>query len=298
MSAGEIPFLKDMTFEYAVAEQVTPLIRRVVARNPGPFTFHGTNSYIVGHGEVAVIDPGPLIDEHIAALTDALASETVIDIVITHTHHDHSPASVPLKGAVGGTISGRLPRPLLTDAQTIESVDHAFAPDRVLEDGDKIEGPGWTLEAVTTPGHMSNHVCFALAQENVLFTGDHIMGWNTTVVSPPDGNMTEYMASLDRCLARDDSAYWPGHGPHIPDLLPFVGTYRAHRLMREEEILACLKADIKTIPAMVQRMYQHIPPTMHGVAGRSVLAHLEHMVETGRARSDGTVTAEAHYRLP
>lgn len=298
MSAGEIPFLKDMAFDYAVAEQVTPLIRRVVARNPGHFTFHGTNSYIVGHGEVAVIDPGPLIDEHIAALVAALDGETVRDILVTHTHHDHSPAAVPLKAAVGGTIAGRLPRPLPADARTTESVDREFAPDRTIEDGDAIEGPGWTLEAVTTPGHMSNHVCFALREENVLFTGDHIMGWNTTVVSPPDGNMTEYMASLDRCLARSDSAYWPGHGPDIPEPRPFAQAYRDHRLMREEEILACLEDGIGTIAAMVERMYQHIPPEMHGAAGRSVLAHLEHMVETGRAVAIGAVTAEANYRLP
>ncbi len=296
MSAGDIPFRRDMNFEYGVADRLTPLVRRVVARNPGHYTLHGTNSYIVGNGRVAVIDPGPLLDDHIAALIEALDGEVVEHIVVTHTHNDHSPAALPLQEAVGGTIRGALPKPIPAGAETAESIHRAFAPDHELIDGEVMAGDGWTLQAVHTPGHMSNHMCLALAEESILFTGDHIMGWNTTVVSPPDGNMGEYMASLERCLARDDGAYWPGHGPHIPDPLPFAGAYRAHRRMREEEILACLEAGIATIPDMVERMYQHIPPTMHGAAGRSVLAHLEHMVETGRARADGAVTAEAHYR--
>ena len=204
MGAGDIPFRKDMTFEYGVADQVTPLVRRVVARNPGHYTLHGTNSYIVGHRRVAIIDPGPPKEEHVAALVAAVAEETVEHIVVTHTPRDHSPAARPLQEAAGGVISGALPRPIPQGAETTESIHREFAPDTVLADGDVIAGDGWTLEAVHTPGHMSNHMCFALREEGILFTGDHIMGWNTTVVSPPDGNMGEFMDSLERCLARSD----------------------------------------------------------------------------------------------
>lgn len=297
MGAGDIPFRRDMTFEYDVADQVTPLVRRVVARNPGHYTLHGTNSYIVGHGRVAIIDPGPLMEEHIAALVAAVAEETVEHIIVTHTHHDHSPAAGPLQEATGGVISGAVPRPLPPGAETAESIHWAFAPDNVLADGEVIAGDGWTLEAVHTPGHMSNHMCFALDAEGILFTGDHIMGWNTTVVSPPDGNMGEFMASLERCLTRSDRTYWPAHGPEIPDPKPFTRAYRTHRRMRESEILRCIEAGIVTIPAMVAHLYQHIPPAMHHAAARSVLAHLEHMAETGRVEADGRVTPEAVYRL-
>jgi len=298
VTTGDIPFRKAMAFEYGVADEVTPLVRRVVAQNPGHFTLHGTNTYIVGHGRVAVIDPGPLLDDHIAALVRAIEGETVEHIIVTHTHHDHSPAARPLQRAVGGTICGALPKPLPANARTAESIHREFAPDRELADGDTFGGDGWTLEAVHTPGHMSNHMCLALAEEGILFTGDHIMGWNTTVVSPPDGSMRDYMASLERCLARDDRVYWPAHGPAIDDPMPFVRAYRSHRRMREGEILRCIETGAVTIPAMVEIMYQHIPATMHHAAARSVLAHLEHMVETGRVAIDDAVTPEAVYRLP
>jgi glyoxylase-like metal-dependent hydrolase (beta-lactamase superfamily II) len=300
MAAGDIPFRKEMTFEYGVPLQVSPLVRRVVARNPSHFTFHGTNTYIVGHGRVAVIDPGPLLDEHLSALVAALDGETVEHILVTHTHHDHSPGAAPLRQLVdGGEIAGALARPISEGVQTAESIDREFAPDRELADGDVTAGDGWTLEAVFTPGHMSNHMCFALAQENILFSGDHIMGWNTTVVSPPDGNMGEYMASLETCLARDEATYWPAHGPSIPEPVPFVEAYRDHRHQRENQILDCLESGIGTIAAMVERIYRHIPTEMHPAAARSVLAHLEHMAETGRvATEDGAAAAaDSHYRV-
>ena len=296
MSEGQISFRKQMAFEYGVAETVRPLIRRVVARNPSAFTFHGTNTFIVGRGRVAVIDPGPLLDEHLDALVAALAGETVAHILVSHTHLDHSPAARPLQERVGGTVHGALPRPIPAGERPAESIQYDFAPDELLADGTVIAGDGWTLEAVHTPGHMSNHMCFALREESVLFTGDHIMGWNTTIVSPPDGNMREYMASLDRCLARPETAYLPAHGPEIPDPVPFTRAYRSHRRMREGEIMRCLNDGVRTIPEMVKRMYRHLPETMHRAASRSVLAHLEHMVETGRVVADGPVRADAVFR--
>lgn len=294
MSAGKIPFRKEMKFEYGRPHEAVPGVRRVVAENPSAFTHVGTNTYIVGSGEVAVIDPGPLVEAHVDHLKTALAGETVTHIVVTHTHMDHSPASYWLKELTGAPIVGAHPRPL-DGGQTVEASQENFAPDIILADGDEISGPGWTLEAVHTPGHMSNHHCFTLREQNALFSGDHVMGWNTTIVSPPDGNMGEYLASLRTCLARDEAVYLPGHGPEIPNPRPFVRAYLNHRLMREGEIAKCLAAGIGTIPAMVSRMYVHLPENMHRAAARSVLAHMEHMVETGRATCDGPVTADATF---
>ncbi len=298
MSAPAIPFRKDFAFAYDEAERLTPLIRRMVANNPTPFTQNGTNTFIVGNGTVAVIDPGPALPDHVAALARALANETVSHIVVTHTHMDHSPAAAMLKAAVGGEVVGAHPRPVPDGAPPAESIQYDFAPDRVIADGETIEGPGWTLEAVYTPGHISNHHCFALAEEGALFSGDHVMGWNTTIVSPPDGNMREYMASLNRCLARDDRIYWPAHGPSIDEPRRYVRALLGHRRARETEIAACLGRGLATVPEMVAEMYRHVPAKMHGAAGRSVLAHLEHMVEDGRAAADGPVTPAARFRLP
>lgn len=296
MSDAEIPFRKRMAFEYGVAEEVTPLVRRMVARNPSGFTFHGTNTYIIGRGRVAVIDPGPLLDEHLEALVSELEGETVEHIVVTHTHHDHSPGADPLQNRVGGTLWGARPRPLPEGTKTTESIHWAFEPDEELVDGTVVKGDGWTLESIHTPGHMSNHMCFALPEEDILFSGDHIMSWNTTIVSPPDGNMREYFDSLEVCLGRGEKTFWPAHGPKIPDPEPFTRAYRSHRRMREGEIGRCLNAGLKTIPEIVERLYTHLPAKMHGAAGRSVFAHLEHMVETDRARCDGAVTETALYR--
>jgi glyoxylase-like metal-dependent hydrolase (beta-lactamase superfamily II) len=295
MSGAAINFRKDMVFEYGVAEQVTPLIRRIVARNPSGFTFHGTNSYIIGHGRVAVLDPGPMLEEHIGALAAALAGETVERILVTHTHHDHSPAAAPLRDIVGGEIRGAIPKPIAPGVRTQESIQYDFAPDVEIVDGDMITGDGWSLEAVHTPGHMSNHMCFALAEENILFTGDHIMGWNTTVVSPPDGNMKEYFESLEVCLKRREETFWPAHGPKIPDPQPYTRAYRTHRRIREGQIGDCLKKGLRTVPEIVARLYQHLPAKMHVAASRSVVAHLEHMVETGRITCDGTADETGTY---
>lgn len=297
MTAASIPFVKDMDFSYGVAAQVTPTIRRVIAENPSAFTFRGTNSYILGCGAVAVVDPGPDDAAHIDALAKAVAGEEVTHIFVTHTHLDHSPGASMLQQAVGGKVVGALPKPLPADAKTVESIQHDFTPDIVLNDEDSFAGDGWTLGAVYTPGHMSNHHCFHIAEDNALLSGDHVMGWNTTIVSPPDGNMTDYMASLDRCIARDDAVYLPGHGPEIANPKPFVRAYLTHRRMREGEIMRCLEDGQRTIPEMVARMYAHLPEKMHGAATRSVLAHMEHMVETGRVSCQGPVTVEAEYRV-
>jgi glyoxylase-like metal-dependent hydrolase (beta-lactamase superfamily II) len=296
MTEAQIPFRKDMAFAYGVPDQVTPLIRRVVAENPTPFTFRGTNTYIVGHGTVAIIDPGPGLAAHQDAVAAAVAGETVSHIFVTHTHLDHCEGAVALHRRVGGMLVGAHPRPLPAGAKTTESIDRSFAPDLELRDGASFAGDGWTLSAVHTPGHMSNHHCFALAEESVFFSGDHVMGWNTTIVSPPDGNMREYLASLRRCIAREDRTYLPGHGPEIANPRPFVRAYLTHRMMREEEILRCLRDGVDTVPEMVRRMYAHLPPKMHGAASRSVFAHVEHMAETGRIATDGPVTVEARYR--
>jgi len=297
MSVPEIPFRKEMKFEYGVAQSLSPLVRRVIANNPSPFTFHGTNTYIVGKGEVAIVDPGPADDAHVAHIAQAVKGETVTHTLVTHTHMDHSPGTAALKAAVGGSVVGAHPKPLPADARTVESIQRDFAPDTEMKDGDRFSGPGWTLEAVFTPGHMSNHHCFALAEENALFSGDHVMGWNTTIVSPPDGNMREYLASLRRCIGRDDRMYLPGHGPEIVNPRPFVRAYLTHRMMREEEILRCLRDGVDTVPEMVKRMYAHLPAKMHGAAARSVFAHVEHMAETGRIATDGPATVEAKYRI-
>lgn len=298
MTEADIPFRKEMRFDYGRAGTVAPGVRRVVCNNPGPFTFHGTNSYVVGEGEVAVIDPGPDDADHVEALTRAVAGETVSHVIVTHTHIDHSPATRAFARAVGAPIVGALPAPPADGEPPMEAADHDFEPDIHLADGEAIAGPGWTLTPVFTPGHMSNHHCFALAEGGILFSGDHVMGWNTTIVSPPDGNMGDYLRSLEVCIAREDALYLPGHGPPIERPRPFVRAYLKHRRMREGQILRCLEDGQATVPAMVGRMYAHLPERMRWAAGRSVLAHLEHMVGTARIVCDGPPTAEARYRLP
>jgi glyoxylase-like metal-dependent hydrolase (beta-lactamase superfamily II) len=295
MTEAAIRFRKEMEFDYGVAHEVTPMVRRIVARNPSGFTFHGTNTFIVGHGKVAVIDPGPMLEEHVGALAAALKGETVQRIVVTHTHNDHSPGAAPLRDLVDGEIMGAIPKPIDPGARTQESIQYDFAPDTEIHDGDLIEGDGWTLEAVHTPGHMSNHMCFALEEENILFTGDHIMGWNTTVVSPPDGNMKEYFNSLEVCLARTETMFVPAHGPEIEDPIPFTRAYRSHRRIREGQIADCLDKGLRTVPEIVGRLYRHLPAKMHGAASRSIVAHLEHMVETNRAQCDGAVDETGVY---
>jgi glyoxylase-like metal-dependent hydrolase (beta-lactamase superfamily II) len=298
--ATDIPFVREMAFDYGVVQQVSPLIRRVIAANPSAFTFHGTGTYIVGHGKVVIIDPGPDLPEHVEALLAALRGEQVSHLLITHTHRDHSPAAKHLKGATGAPTYGFGPhgsgRPGGAD-EVEEGADRDFAPDVVLGDGDVVEADGLTFEALHTPGHTSNHLCFALAQEKALFSGDHVMGWSTSVISPPDGDMRAYMGSLRRLLPRDDAVYWPTHGPPITAPKPFVEACIAHREERERQIVACIEGGRRTIPEMVEVIYAEVPKHLHRAAGRSVLAHLLYMVESERVRCDGPPGPEARYAL-
>lgn len=278
-----IPFNRSFEPAYGTLVEVTPLVRRLVARNGGPFTAWGTGTYVVGHGRVAVIDPGPLDSAHIDALCDALAGETVTDLVITHTHLDHSPAARPVQARTGARIVGCGPHGARGET-TEAGADYEHAPDRLLGDGDSVSGDGWHLTAVATPGHTSNHLCFHLRQENALFTGDHVMGWSTTVVSPPDGDMADYMQSLERLIARDDRVYYPTHGAPIELPRDYVRALLAHRHEREAQVLECLAAGARTIEAMVKQLYADVDVRLHHAAGRSVRAHLDKLVTEGRVR--------------
>ena len=293
-----IPYVRDMAFEYGVIERLSPLVRRILARNPGPFTFHGTGTYIIGHGAVAVIDPGPALDAHVKAILAGLDDEVVSHQFITHTHRDHSPAARLLGRATGAATHGYGPHGAGREDRAVEEgADHDFRPDVVLRDGDAVTGDGWTLTAVETPGHTSNHLCFALEEESVLFSGDHVMGWSSTVIVPPDGHMGTYLASLNRLLERNDAFYWPTHGPRIEDPKALVRAYIDHRAERERQIADCLGRGIGEIPAMVAEIYAEIPKHLHPAAACSVLAHLIHMVEGDRATCDGDPHADGVFRL-
>lgn len=301
--AVQIPYVREIEFEYGACDRVSPLIRRVVAHNPSAFTYKGTGTYIVGEGDVAVIDPGPLLNEHVEALLRALEGETVSHILITHTHSDHSPAAKPLKTLTGAQTfafgphgSGQKRAPD-GDVQVEEDGDMDFVPDVELRHGDIIEGDGWTIECVYTPGHTSNHMCFALREEKALFTGDHVMGWSTSIVSPPDGNMEDYMASLRLLLTRDDEIYWPTHGPAITDPKPFVRSFIEHRDDRERQIMEQLAAGRTRIQDMVPVMYAAVDKRLYPAAARSVLAHMEHLVARGAVRTEGRPSLSSEYRL-
>ncbi len=294
-----IPFVREIDVAYGRCDRLSPLIRRVIANNPGPFTYTGTGTYIIGTGSVAVIDPGPLLDEHFEALKAALASETVSHILITHTHIDHSPLAGPLKAWCGAPTYGFGPhgagarRRFETPPQ---GGDMTFVQDVTVADGDVIKGAGWSMECVHTPGHTSNHMSFALREENALFCGDMIMGWSTPVVSPPDGDMADYFRSLHKLLARSDGILWPTHGPAVTEPRPLIEAFLAHRMAREDQIAACLADGLARIPDMVAHMYRDVDPGLHPAAERSVFAHLLHMVEDGRAATDGEPQPDSDYR--
>lgn len=297
----KIPFTFEYDFEYGKLEQLTPLIRRVTARNPSGFTYRGTGTYIVGRNKVAVIDPGPLMDDHVAALQKLLAEETVTHILITHTHMDHSPAAAPLKKVWNAPTYGYGPHgagKIEEGVQIEEGGDMEFVPDVVCRDGDMIAGEGWTIECVYTPGHTSNHLCFALKEENALFTGDHVMGWSTSVIGPPDGDMTAYMESLELLLSRDEDIYWPTHGTCIRDVKDYVRAFIEHRLEREQQIIDCLKEGYSNITDMVPVMYTDTDKGLYGAAARSVLAAMIRMIDTGQVSCDSeTPTVDSNYSL-
>jgi glyoxylase-like metal-dependent hydrolase (beta-lactamase superfamily II) len=296
-----IPYVREIQFEYGICDQVSPLIRRVVARNPGPFTFMGTGTYIVGRGEVAVIDPGPDLPEHLDAILAALEpGERVTHILVTHHHSDHSPLARPLKAKTGAVIYGCAVGAAAEEStiRTEAGADFDFAPDVSLCGGGQVlEGPGWTLEAVATPGHTSNHICFALKEENALFSGDHIMGWSTTVITPPDGDMTDYMESLERVKARGFDVLWPTHGPPIREVRPFIEAYAAHRRAREAQVLAAVGEGYERIVDMVPKLYADVDPRLHPAAARSVLGHMIDLVRRGKVATDGPASIDSRYRL-
>ena len=282
-----------------VAQALHPLVRRVLAPNPSAFTHSGTQTYIVGAGGagdgVAIIDPGPDVPDHVSAILAAIGGAHVAAIVCTHTHRDHSPASRPLAAATGAPIVGCAPLAIRDDGPRADAAfDTDYRPSRVLADGEDLAGPGWTLRAIATPGHTSNHLCFALPQAGALFTGDHVMGWSTTVIAPPDGDMTAYMASLARLIAREeDRIYFPAHGDPVEQPQRFVRGLAGHRRQREGQILRLLEEGVAAIPAMVERMYAGIDRGLHPAAGRSVLAHLIDLRSRGRVMQDGEVWAMA-----
>lgn len=294
-----IPYVRDFDFAYGRCDTVSPLIRRVIARNPGPFTFTGTGTYIVGHGEVAVIDPGPDLPEHLAALTAALQGETVKAILVTHDHLDHCPLTGEMAALTGAEVIGCRVSAAADedDVRVEEGRDYRYRPDRTPADGERICGPGWTLRAMTTPGHTANHICFVLEEENALFSGDHVMGWSTTVVSPPDGDMGDYYASVQKVRDAAPSTLWPTHGPPVTDPDPFLAAYLDHRRRREQQILRQIAAGRSLIAEMVPPMYAAVDPRLHPAAARSVLAHLIHLVRTGVVLTEGEPSLDSEYRM-
>ncbi len=299
----DIPFNRDYPLKPGVADAVVPGVRRVLCNNPSPFTFTGTNSYIVGRGKVAIIDPGPDNEDHANALLDAVKGETVTHIFVTHTHRDHSPNTARLRAATGATVYAEGPhrssRPRYDSEKisTESGADRDFRPDVQVKDGETIRGDGWSLEAVATPGHTANHMAFAWPERKILFVGDHVMGWSTSIVAPPDGSMIDYMASLQKLTERDEELYFSGHGPEVPDAQKYVCFLIRHRQAREASILHRLAKGEADIPTMVRAIYIGIDPRLTGAAGYSVLAHLEDLVARGVVATDGDPVIGGSYRM-
>jgi glyoxylase-like metal-dependent hydrolase (beta-lactamase superfamily II) len=301
--SDDIPFDRSLELAPGQVEEVVPGVRRLLADNPGPFTFKGTLTYIVGRGRVAIIDPGPLDEAHIAALLHAVRGETVTHVFVTHTHRDHSPAVPRIKSATGALVLAEGPhrpaRPLnLGEAPRLDaSNDTEFRPDRALEDGEVVSGAGWTIEALTTPGHTANHMAFALKEAELIFSGDHVMAWSTPVVAPPDGAMSDYIASLHKLARRREPIYLPGHGGAVREAPRFVAHYIRHRQAREAAILQRLGAGETDIPSLVRTIYVGLDPRLTAAAGLSVLAHLEDLAARGRVKTDGAPALDARYRI-
>jgi glyoxylase-like metal-dependent hydrolase (beta-lactamase superfamily II) len=279
--------------------RLSPLIRRLVAPNASPFTFNGTCTYIVGNGRVAIIDPGPEDDSHLSALIAAVEGEKVETILITHTHRDHSPGANRLRSATGAKVVGAAPfTPQGDGTAGLDSAhDRDYAPDAVLADGERLQGAGYSIEAIATPGHCSNHLCFALAEDRALLSGDHVMAWSTSVVAPPDGSMRAYMASLEKLRGRAEAIYWPGHGGPVVEPQRYLRALIHHRRQREASILAALGDGPQTIPALVAKVYAGINPALARAAGLSTLAHLEDLGERGLIVAGPEEGGEARYRL-
>jgi glyoxylase-like metal-dependent hydrolase (beta-lactamase superfamily II) len=299
----DIRFDKSFDLAPGQAEEIVPGVRRLLANNPGPFTFKGTVSYIIGSGQVAIVDPGPDDRAHIDALIAAVRGETVTHIFVTHTHRDHSPAAAAIKAATGAKTFAEGPhraaRPLhVGDRKRGEaSVDRDFVPDVAMKDGDVVGGQDWSVEALATPGHTANHMAFALRGSDLLFSGDHVMAWSTTVVAPPDGAMSDYMASLQKLVRRREKIYLPGHGGAVKDAPRYVAQLIQHRQDREAAIVDRLAQGPADIPTLVRAIYTDLDPRLVGGGGLSVLAHLEDLVARGVVATEGPLAIDAIYRL-
>jgi len=287
-----LKFNRELNVSYGVRTQLSPLVSHILAPNPGPFTFKGTGVYLVGAGErVAVIDPGPDMADHLSALKRVIGTRRVSHILITHSHRDHSPAAAALKSWSGAPVYG-LPdhaAPSGQEGAVDEAHDHDFVPDVMVHDGMEIAGDGFSLECVLTPGHTANHVCYALREEKALFSGDHVMGWSTSVIAPPDGDMGQYIASLEKLRTRDETLFYPTHGSPIPDSKGWVEQLIAHRRQREQQILEALRAGACDIPLLARRLYPDIAPGLQAAAAQQVNAHLLHLAEKGAVTRDGAL---------
>ncbi len=282
-----IPFNHEFEFRYGIIEPVTDGIRRIVARNPGPFTGPGTGTYIIGRGEVAVIDPGPMLPDHVDALLAGLGEETVSHILVTHTHADHSPAARLLRQRTGAPVFAFGPHARDSAGELEGGVDREFVPDFLLDDGEVVPGDGWSLEVIHTPGHCSNHICFAWPGTGALFCGDHIMAWSTPVIIPPDGSVGDYIESLDRLSQRPERVFYPTHGTPITDPGDFIARVREHRLHRVEQVAAAIANGVDTLPSLRRRIYTDIPRNLEAGAELSLLASILFLQERGRVLKVG-----------
>ncbi|MBV1900757.1 MAG: MBL fold metallo-hydrolase [Kordiimonadaceae bacterium] len=298
-----VEFVQDISANYGVAEQASPLITRVLCENPSPYTYTGTTTYLVGNrANLAVIDPGPMYPQHGEALLAAIGDKQLSHILVTHTHIDHSPLAGWLSEKTGAPTyafsahgAGRTGG---LDGETVEAgADKDFRPDKLLTDGEIISGDGWTLSAHHTPGHTSNHMCFLLQEENTLFVGDHIMGWATSVISPPDGDMRAYLASLKKVAALGADHLVPAHGPWIDKPKPFIRGIITHRHMREGQILKLLEEKNLTIPALVARLYKGLDERLVGAAAQSVLGHMIALLDEERVECDSAILISGNYSL-
>jgi glyoxylase-like metal-dependent hydrolase (beta-lactamase superfamily II) len=303
---SRIPFVTLDDPRYGEAVRVAPVVRRVIANNPSKFTYHGTGTYIVGEGDVAVIDPGPVSADHQAALSAALEGQRVTAILVTHCHSDHSPLAAWLRDVSGAPTVAFGPHVVdpswveddtpdepeegdTGQAKVEETLDLAFEPDLRVTTGDvAAAGDGWTLEALHTPGHTSNHTCFWMPEQRALFSGDHIMGWSTSVITPPDGDMRAYFDSLALVRALDPAVLWPTHGSPVADVAPYIDAFVAHRREREAQVLTAVRDGVALVPDMVRRLYVGVDEKLYKAAGRSVLAHLIKLVADGDVAFDGT----------
>ena len=299
--AEEIPFRREMDFEYGVPRELAPGVRRLVANNPSPFTYKGTNTYILGQGDdLAVIDPGPDDDAHFDATMMAIGKKRVATVIITHTHRDHTDGMPRLLAATGAKTCGfgrtaRARGTTKTSPSGSEFVDVDFKPDIVLADGAGLQGDGFALTALHTPGHAPDHLCFALEGTPLLFSGDHVMSWNTSIVAPPEGNMGAYMRSLDKLLPRTDEVYLPGHGGRLYQPQRVVKAFIIHRRMREQSILECIRDGQATIAEIMPIVYRGLDPRLAGAASLSVAAHVEHLIEAGLVTSTGPSLQQARF---